>query len=150
VQLIIDRRVTRRTAATFRTRVITDGVVPSLHVDYKNARIKQYHKQGRALRTETTINNTRDLCIGRSLHNLLALWQVGFQATDVFRTSNKFPMIARMARTHLTEYFVPPKWTDKGPRLCALATSRCRLDLRYWWFSVSNSAGSPITKCERC
>ena len=29
----------------FRTRVITDGVVPSLHVDYKKTRIKQYHKE---------------------------------------------------------------------------------------------------------
>ena len=34
------------------------GVAPSLHVDYKHSRIKQYHKEGRALRTETTINDT--------------------------------------------------------------------------------------------
>ncbi|MGH8586498.1 MAG: AcaB family transcriptional regulator [Gammaproteobacteria bacterium] len=40
--------------------MITEGVVPSLHVDYKSSRIKPYHKEGRALRTETTINNTRD------------------------------------------------------------------------------------------
>ena len=37
----------------YRTRVITDRVTPSLHVDYKHSRIKQYHKEGRALRTET-------------------------------------------------------------------------------------------------
>src|SRR6185312_15108369 len=60
VQLIFDRRVSRRTPGRFRTRVITDGVVPSLHVDYKNSRIKQYHMEGRALRTETTINDTGD------------------------------------------------------------------------------------------
>src|SRR5438034_4119869 len=80
MQLIFDRRVTRRTPGKFRTRVITDGVVPSLHVDYKNSRIKQYHKEGRALRTETTINNTRDFGIGKLLKNLPALRQVGFQA----------------------------------------------------------------------
>src|SRR5215212_5930028 len=80
VQLIFDRRVTARTPGRFRTRVITDGVVPSLHVDYKNTRIKQYHKEGRALRTETTINNTRDFGIGKLLKNLPALRQVGFQA----------------------------------------------------------------------
>src|SRR5437773_3582630 len=80
VQLIFDRRVSRRTPGRFRTRVITDGVVPSLHVDYKNSRIKQYHKEGRALRTETTINNTRDFGIGKLLKNLPALRQVGFQA----------------------------------------------------------------------
>jgi hypothetical protein len=80
VQLIFNRRVTRRTPGRFRTRVITEGVVPSLHVDYKNSRIKQYHKEGRALRTETTINNTRDFGIGKSLTNLPALRQIGFQA----------------------------------------------------------------------
>jgi hypothetical protein len=80
VQLIFDRRVSRRTPGKFRTRVITDGVIPSLHVDYKNSRIKQYYKEGRALRTETTINNTRDFGIGKLLKNLPALRQVGFQA----------------------------------------------------------------------
>lgn len=80
VQLIFERRVTRRTPGRFRTRVITEGVVPSLHIDYKSSRIKQYHKEGRALRTETTINNTRDFAIGRRLHNLPALREVGFSA----------------------------------------------------------------------
>jgi hypothetical protein len=84
VGLIFDRRIHRRgrhpTPGRFRTRVITDGVTPSLHVDYKNSRIKQYHKLGRALRTETTINNTRDFGIGKRLHNLPALRKVGFTA----------------------------------------------------------------------
>jgi hypothetical protein len=80
VQLIFDRRVTRRTPGRFRTRVLTRGVIPSLHVDYKHCRIKQYHKEGRALRTETIINDTRDFKIGRRLHNLPALQEVGFRA----------------------------------------------------------------------
>lgn len=80
VQLIFDRGVTKSTPGLFRTRVITDGVVPSLHVDYKGTRIKQYHKEGRALRTETTINNARDFYIGKRLHNLPRLRQIGFQA----------------------------------------------------------------------
>jgi hypothetical protein len=80
VQLIFERRVTRRTPGRFRTRVITDGVIPSLHIDYKKTRIKQYHKLNQALRTETTINDTRDFAIGRRLHNLAALRQVGFTA----------------------------------------------------------------------
>ncbi len=78
--MIFDRRVNKKTPGRFRTRVITDGVVPSLHVDYKTTRIKQYHKEGRALRTETTINNTRDFGIGKLLKNLPALRQVGFRA----------------------------------------------------------------------
>lgn len=80
VQLIFERWVTRHSPGSFRTRILTDGVIPSLHVDYKGTRIKQYHKEGRALRTETTINNTRDFYIGRSLRNLDKLRQVGFQA----------------------------------------------------------------------
>jgi hypothetical protein len=92
VQLIFDRRVTKRTPGRFRTRVITEGVIPSLHIDYKHSRIKQYHKEGRALRTETTINNTRDFGIGKRLTNLPALRQVGFGANrrllDVQRVSH--------------------------------------------------------------
>ena len=37
--------------------MLTEGVVPSIHVDYKRSKIKQYHKLGQALRTETTIND---------------------------------------------------------------------------------------------
>lgn len=80
VQLIFDRSVIKTTPGPFRTRVITDGVIPSLHIDYKGTRIKQYHKEGQALRTETTINNPRDFYIGKSLYNLPALRKIGFQA----------------------------------------------------------------------
>ena len=79
-QLIFDRRVTRRTPGRFRTRVITEGVTPSLHVDYKRSRIKQYHKEGQALRTETTINDTRDFGVGLLLRNLPELRRIGFAA----------------------------------------------------------------------
>ena len=80
VQLIFDRRVTRRTPSRYRTRVITDRVTPSLHVDYKHSRIKQYHKEGRALRTETVINDTYDFDVGRRLGNLEDLKKIGFAA----------------------------------------------------------------------
>jgi len=41
VQLIFDRKVTRKTPGRFQTRVITAGVIPSLHINYKSSRIKQ-------------------------------------------------------------------------------------------------------------
>jgi hypothetical protein len=92
VQLIFDRRVTRRTPGRFRTRIIHDGVIPSLHVDYKSSRLKQYHKEGRGLRTEATINNTYDFNIGRRLENLPRLREIGFQTNrrllDVQRLSH--------------------------------------------------------------
>jgi hypothetical protein len=80
LQLIFNRRIPRNTRARFRTRVVTHDVTPSLNVYYKNARIKQYHKGNRALRTETTINNTYDFGIGRRLHNLPKLRHIGFAA----------------------------------------------------------------------
>ena len=91
VQLIFQRRVTKQTPSRFRTRVLTEGVTPSLHIDYKHSRIKRYHKEGRALRTETTINDTRDFGIGKRLTNLPALRRIGFDANrrllDVQRIS---------------------------------------------------------------
>jgi hypothetical protein len=80
VQLIFARRVRKDTPGRFRTRVVTRGVIPSLHVDYKSARIKEYFKEGRALRVETTINDTRAFKIGKGLHNLPKLREFGFAA----------------------------------------------------------------------
>jgi hypothetical protein len=106
VQLIFERRVTKRTPGRFRTRVITEGVIPSLHLDYKNTRIKQYHKEGRALRTETTINNTRDFGVGKRLSNLAKLRQIGFAANrrllDVQRISHD-PTLAEEAIRQMQE-----------------------------------------------
>jgi len=82
LQLIFDRRIMKTTPGRFRTRVICDGVIPSLHLDYKNTRIKQYHKEGLALRTETTINDTRDFNLGRALGNLAKLRAIGFAANQ--------------------------------------------------------------------
>jgi hypothetical protein len=82
IKLIFNRRIPRRrrTRERFCTRVVTRDVTPSLNVYYKNARIKQYHKEKRALRTETTINNTYDFGIGKRLHNLAKLREIGFAA----------------------------------------------------------------------
>jgi hypothetical protein len=96
VQLLFQRRVTKRTPGRFRTRIITEGVTPSLHVDYKHSRIKQYHKEGRALRTETTINDPNDFDLRKGLQHLPALRTVGFAANrrllNVQRTSHACTM----------------------------------------------------------
>src|SRR5262249_61451926 len=76
----LGRPTPRRTTGWLRTRVLTEGVTPSLQIDYKGCRIKQYHKEGRALRTETAFHNTLDFKIGKRLHNLPALREVGFRA----------------------------------------------------------------------
>ncbi len=148
VQVIFDRRVSRRTPGRFRTRVITEGVVPSLHVDYKSSRIKQYHKQGGALRTATTINNTRDFGIGKLIKNLPALRQVGFQANrrllDVQTVSHDCS-IGQDAFDHM----VRPIETA-GQRASALRFGDARVQPYSvcWCCSVSKCGGSPISKCE--
>lgn len=62
-----------------RTRVFSDGIHPSLQVGYRNTKLKQYWKLNRALRTETTFNNTYDFGIGRKLENLPKLIVLGRQ-----------------------------------------------------------------------
>ena len=84
IGLIFNRRIhhgrKRSTPSRFRTRVITDGVTPSLHAEYKHTTVKQYHQEGRALRTETTINNPGDFRLRKGLVNLSALRKIGFSA----------------------------------------------------------------------
>lgn len=77
VQLLFPRRIIRTTPGRFTTHVITKGVNPSLHIAYKHCRIKQYFKEERALRTETTFNDTYDFDIGRRLSNLRYLRTLG-------------------------------------------------------------------------
>ena len=79
VQLIFDRVVTKKTPGQFRTRVIQDGVHPSLHISYKNFDLKQYFKEGRGCRTEGTFRNTNDFGINKGLANLSYLQRIGRQ-----------------------------------------------------------------------
>jgi hypothetical protein len=123
VGLIFDRRIVRKgphpTPGRFRTRVITSGVTPSLHVDYKNSKIKQYHKLGTALRTETTINDARDFGIGKRLTNLPALRQVGFTANRrllAAQTLSHDPIAGADALAQVTD----PVTTGTGTRVAGL------------------------------
>jgi hypothetical protein len=50
--------------------VVTRGVDVTVNVLYKHSRIKQYLKEGRALRVETVINSPTDLGVNRRLRHL--------------------------------------------------------------------------------
>jgi hypothetical protein len=65
IAIVFARPLTRRTPGRFHTRVITRGVEPAIQVHYKHSKVKQYFKEGRALRTETTVNDTYDFGVGR-------------------------------------------------------------------------------------
>jgi hypothetical protein len=82
VGLLFPLRLTRTTPPPtygYRTRVITNGVQPSLHVEYKHSHVKQYFKEQRALRTETTINNPRDFYVAKAVANRPFLRDLGQQ-----------------------------------------------------------------------
>jgi len=70
VEIIFGRRVRRDTWGTFRTAIDrrdNGGVI--VNVFYKHSRIKQYLKDGRAMRIETVVNSPRDLgCLARLPH----------------------------------------------------------------------------------
>lgn len=113
VQLIFGRSVTRRTPGRFRTRVLTHGVIPSLHVDYEKGRIKQYHREGQAPRTETTINDTRDFGTGKSLRNLPALRQIGFQANQRLLDVQKIAQDCALGQDTLRKVTEPVQVEDQ-------------------------------------
>ena len=81
VEIIFGRRIIngrqRATRGTFKTKVITRGTEVTINAFYRHSRIKQYLKDGRALRIETVINSPTDLRIGRRLHNLGELQDAG-------------------------------------------------------------------------
>jgi hypothetical protein len=75
VEIIFGRRVRCDTPGTFRTAIDRPAIDPDdkgvvVNVFYKHSRVKQYLKEGRALRIETVINSPRDLACNARLPNL--------------------------------------------------------------------------------
>jgi hypothetical protein len=64
-----DRRG-RTTAKQFRTRIFGPGTEVKMDFAYKNSRVKQYLKEGRALRIETVINKPSDIGVLARLEHL--------------------------------------------------------------------------------
>ena len=124
VQLIFDRRVTRRTPSRYRTRVITDGVIPSLHVDYKHSRIRsRCAASGATTRrgahcaprpwstTPCPQDRQRPFDVGRRLKNLDDLKRIGFAANRRGvrpRPHDLRPAPAAAARPHRAHPVHPP------------------------------------------
>ena len=52
VHLLFERKITRATPGKFATRILTQGVAPSLHISYKSFDLKPYFKEERGLRTK--------------------------------------------------------------------------------------------------
>ena len=82
VQVIFGRAVTKRTPGEFSTQVIQHGALPTIRVHYKHGMLKQYFKDGRALRTELMINNPYDFGVPRSIAQFDALVALGRTIND--------------------------------------------------------------------
>ena len=75
VEIIFGRRVRVDTPGTFRTAIDRPAIDPDdkgvvVNIFYKHSRVKQYLKEGRALRIETVVNSPRDLACNARLPNL--------------------------------------------------------------------------------
>jgi hypothetical protein len=135
----IKQRGKFRTPGTFRTQVITTGTCPYLYLYYKKTHVKQYLKEGRALRTETTINQPRDLGIGKELTNLAAMAKAGYTANrrllDAECISHD-PAAGTAALDMLTSPVISttctrvPGMRFPDPRVQALLSACCALALR--------------------
>ncbi len=73
IKLIFNRQIRRNTTGEFATKVVTRGTEVTVNAFYKHSRIKQYLKEGRALRIETVVNSPTDLGVKRRLENLAEL-----------------------------------------------------------------------------
>lgn len=134
VQLLFPRRITRTTPGRFSTHVITQGVNPSIHIAYKHCRIKQYFKEARALRTETTFNDTYDFDINRGLSNLRYLRTLGDHINRRVLETERLAHDCGLAPAQLAD-LVQPTRTATGqpapalrfgqPRVTALLNALC-------------------------
>jgi hypothetical protein len=68
--MVFQRRLTRPTKHPYRTRVFGPGTEVKIDFAYKHSRVKQYLKEGRALRVETVINKPSDIDVRARLEHL--------------------------------------------------------------------------------
>ncbi|MGH7753279.1 MAG: hypothetical protein ACREN5_10720, partial [Gemmatimonadales bacterium] len=134
LQLLFPRKITRATPGRFSTRIVTQGVIPSLHLEYKRCHIKQYFKEERALRTETTFNDTYDFGVGRGLRNFGYLRTLGQHINTRLLETEQVAHDCGLAPAQLAD-LVTPTQTAAGqpapalkfgqPRVTALLGALC-------------------------
>jgi hypothetical protein len=121
VGLLFPQRLNRATpppAFGYRTRVITDGVAPSLHVEYKRSHVEQYFKEERALRTETTINDPRDFYVAKGIDNLPHLRDLGRQVNRKLLETERLSAQCTLTQAALDRLQQPS--TEGSQRVAAL------------------------------
>jgi hypothetical protein len=82
VAMVFARQVRKTTKEPFRGRIFSPGTEVKMDFAYKHSRVKQYLKEGRALRIETVINKPWDLTIRSRLEHLPELVDKARQVND--------------------------------------------------------------------
>jgi hypothetical protein len=139
VEIIFNRHIRRDTPGVFRTAIDrpvigpdTGGVV--LNLFYKHSRVKQYLKDGRAMRIETVINSPRDLRCNARLPNLAELQDkaraINRRILDAERAGQgtilASPAFERIAHPSVTaDGRRTPALRFGDPRVMALAGALC-------------------------
>ena len=70
VAVLFARQVRKTTKEPFRTRIFGPGTEVKMDFAYKHSRVKQYLKEGRALRIETVINKPYDIGVLARIEHL--------------------------------------------------------------------------------
>jgi hypothetical protein len=133
VELVFGRQIRtgrhRRTPGTCKTKVVTRGVDVTVNAFYRHSRLKQYLKDGRALRIETVINSPTDLSVNRRLTHLDELQgkarAINARLLDAERVGQgcvlASPAFARVAHPTIVEGGRAPALRFGDPRVMALA-----------------------------
>ena len=81
VAIVFACKVQRNTPGRFHTKIFNAGVEPAIQIHYRASKVSSTSRKAGALRTETTVNDTRDFGIGRMLTdaNWDALINIGHQ-----------------------------------------------------------------------
>ncbi|MGH2764967.1 MAG: hypothetical protein ACRDKA_03485 [Actinomycetota bacterium] len=135
IQLIFGRRIQKNTKGTFSTKVVTRGVDVTVNVFYRHSRIKEYMKEGRALRIETVVNSPDDLGCQRRLRNLPELQAKARAANhrilEVQRVGQdcaiSTPLLERVGQPSVKEGQRAPALRFGDPRVMALTGALCAL-----------------------
>src|SRR6266511_3460297 len=118
VEVIFGRRIRATTPGVFKTVIDTRTHGVTVNAFYKHSRIKQYLKDGRAMRIETVVNDTTDLGVLRRLEHLDEL---AAEARDAQRPVLTSPALERIAHPSLVDGRRTPALPFGDPRVQALA-----------------------------
>ena len=136
IELIFKRGQRRgaKAGGEYKTKIVTYGTEVNVNAFYRHSRIKQYLKDGRALRIETVINNPDDVGCRRRLCHLDELQARGRAINTTLLDTERVgqgcvlasPAFERIAQPTLTEDGRrAPALRFGDPRVQALAGALC-------------------------